>query len=42
MNKELFYINNKMSIPIESYLNKYDSYEEFEKTFTDELIEEDC
>ena len=42
MNKELFYINNKMSIPIESYLNNCDSYEEFEKAFTDELIEEDC
>ena len=42
MYKDSFYINNKRSIPLESELKKYNSFDEFEKDFSDEFLNDDC
>ena len=41
MNDNVFYRNNKMSIDLERYINKFDTFEEFEKNFSDEFLKAD-
>ena len=36
-----FYINNHMTAPLESFLKRFDTYEDFEKNFSDEMVGED-
>ena len=36
-----FYINNHMTVPLESFLKRCKTYEEFENQFSDELLSED-
>ena len=36
-----FYRNNKMTAPLEHYINQCDSYEAFEERFSEELLNED-
>ena len=38
---ESFYINNHMTAPLESVLKRFDTYEDFEKQFSDEFLSED-
>lgn len=37
-----FYINNKMSASLEHFIQFCDSYDEFEKHYSDEFLNEDC
>lgn len=41
MNPDYFYINNHMTVPLEHFLKSCDTYEDFEKRFSDELLNED-
>ena len=41
MAKEYFYRNNRMSVPMEDMLDKVNTFEEFEKRFSDEFLNED-
>ena len=41
MNPDSFYINNHMTVPLEHFLKSCDTYEDFEKQFSDELLSED-
>ena len=41
MNKDVFYKNNKMTAPMESYLQGCKTFEDFEKRFPDELLADD-
>ena len=41
MREDVFYRNNKMTGPLEYYISNCDSYEEFEKKFSDEFLNED-
>ena len=41
MREDVFYRNNKMTAPLEYYISRYDSYEAFEKEFSDEFLNED-
>ena len=41
MQEEVFYRNNRMSWRLESALDDFDTYEEFEKRFSDEFLNED-
>ena len=38
MREDVFYRNNKMTAPLEYYISRYDSYEAFEKEFSDEFF----
>ena len=41
MNPDCFYINNHMTVPLEHFLKSCETYEDFEKRFSDELLNED-
>ena len=41
MNPDYFYINNHMTVPLEHFLKSCETYEDFEKRFSDELLNED-
>jgi hypothetical protein len=41
MTGDFFYKNNRMTVPLEHFITQCDSYEEFEKRFSDELLNED-
>ena len=41
MIKEPFYVSNHMTVSLEHFINKYNSFEEFEKDWSDELLNED-
>ena len=41
MREDVFYRNNKRTAPLEYYISRYDSYEAFEKEFSDEFLNED-
>ena len=38
---ESFYINNHMTAPLESFPKRCDTYEDFERQFSEELLNED-
>ena len=38
MNDHTFYRNNKMSITLEEIIKKFNSFEEFEREFSDEFL----
>ena len=42
MQKDTFYINNHESIRLEYFMKDCDSFEDFERRFTDELLNEDA
>ncbi len=42
MVKEPFYVNNHKTVSLERFINKYKSFEEFEKDWSDELLNEDA
>lgn len=42
MIKEPFYVSNHMTVSLEHFINKYNSFEEFEKDWSDELLNEDA
>lgn len=37
-----FYINNHMTAPLEGFLRQFDSYDDFEKQFSEEFLNEDA
>ena len=37
-----FYINNHMTAPLEGFLREFDSYDDFEKHFSEEFLNEDA
>lgn len=39
--KEVFYINNKMTPTLESLIQNIDTFDEFEKKFSDEMLADD-
>lgn len=41
MNPDYFYINNHMTVPLEHFLKSCETYEDFKKRFSDELLNED-
>ena len=41
MNPDYFYINNHMTVPLEHFLKSCETYEDFERRFSDELLNED-
>ena len=41
MKPDSFYINNHMTVPLEHFLKSCETYEDFEKRFSDELLNED-
>lgn len=41
MKEEVFYRNNRMTASLEQFINKYKSFEEFEREWSDELLNED-
>ena len=41
-NNEVFYINNRMSLRMEMFIEKCESYDEFERVFSEELLNEDA
>ena len=41
MNPDYVYINNHMTVPLEHFLKSCETYEDFEKRFSDELLNED-
>ena len=41
MREDVFYRSNKMTAPLEYYIRNFDSYEAFEKEFSDEFLNED-
>ena len=42
MRAEPFYINNRMSMTMESYIDHVDTFEQFEKAFPDQLLDDDA
>ena len=42
MADEAFYRSNHMTASLEHYINRYESFEEFEKEWSDELLNEDA
>ncbi len=38
---DYFYINNHMTAPLESFLKSFDTFEDFEKQFSEEFLAED-
>ena len=38
---DFFYINNRMTAPLEVFLREFDSYDDFEKHFSEEFLNED-
>lgn len=42
MNKDTFYRNNKMSAPLEYLIEECNDFDEFEKKYSDEFLNEDC
>lgn len=41
MRPETFYMSNKMTARLEHFINRYDTFEDFEKEWSDELLNED-
>ena len=41
MNGETFYRNNRMTASLEHYINRCNSFEDFERYWSDELLDED-
>lgn len=41
MDENVFYRNNRMSITLESCIDRFDTFEEFEKRFSEELLNAD-
>lgn len=41
MLRETFYINNKMSTSLENYIKHCNTFDEFEKEYSDEFLDED-
>ena len=39
---DFFYINNRMTAPLEGFLRQFDNYDDFEKHFSEELLNEDA
>jgi len=39
--RDTFYINNHMSAPLEAFIGRCDSFDDFEKRFSDEFLNED-
>jgi len=39
--RDVFYINNKMTVGLEELITRIDSFEEFEKRYSDEFLAED-
>ena len=39
---DFFYINNHMTVPLEGFLREFDSYDDFEKHFSEEFLNEDA
>ena len=39
---DFFYINNHMTAPLEGFLRQFDSYDDFEKQFSEEFLNEDA
>ena len=42
MKNESFYINNRMSMTMESYINQIDTFAQFEKAFPEQLLDDDA
>lgn len=42
MRPETFYMSNKMTARLEHFINRYDTFEDFEKEWSDELLNEDA
>lgn len=42
MREETFYISNHQTVRLEFFLDKCDTFEEFEKRFSDEMLNEDA
>ena len=42
MRVEPFYINNRMSMTMESYINQVETFDQFEKAFPDQLLDDDA
>lgn len=41
MKQEPFYRNNRMTVSLEHFLDRYSTYDEFEKRYSDEFLDED-
>ena len=41
MSRDSFYLNNKSSMQLEWYLDKCDSFDDFEKRFSEDMLKED-
>ena len=41
MDENVFYRNNRMSITLENCIDRFDTFEEFEKRFSEELLNAD-
>ena len=39
---DFFYINNRMTAPLEGFLRQFDNYDDFEKHFSEEFLNEDA
>ena len=39
---DFFYINNHMTAPLEGFLREFESYDDFEKHFSEEFLNEDA
>ena len=39
---DFFYINNRMTAPLEGFLRQFDNYDDFEKRFSEEFLNEDA
>ena len=41
MKQDSFYRNNRMTVSLEHFLDRYSTYDEFEKRYSDEFLDED-
>ena len=39
--EKMFFRNNRMTVSLEAFISQYDNYDEFEKHFSEELLNED-